>query len=801
MSVNLVPLNSFNQESSYIIQGGILNKSEILNSIYALIPELSIGKELPDLKCSRLLIELAIMRGFINSDRDNLIELITLLGNASFEFNIPLAFFKDSSSHQEEIELGLNFNIKENIYSEFSNHLEGAYPHLKPIKTSLNNYNLLQLACLTGNLNEFEILRKHPSLANYVQKHGAYLVYVACSMGHTGLVEALLKDDRIKKKDLNNRDRFGRSLFYTACCAGHLGVVQQLLKDDRIDLYQANQNGNTLFMMACLNGHDKVVKAFLEKSKTTAEALNLANDAGASPFFAACSKGHLGVVKELLEDPRIDLHQTIPQGDTPLLIACYHGYEEVVKAILKNKKIKGEALNQTNNFGESPFSVAYRKGHLEVVRQLLKDDRIDLHKVNQKNETYFLIACENGNEKVVEAFLENKQIKDETLNKINDTGESPFFVACRKGHLGVVKQLLEDPRIDLYRNGPNRVTPFLAACDHGHVGVVEVLLKDQRFNQDFNKENTYRKTPFESACEQGHLEVVKLLLSVGHPKIKLSSRLCKKVFARAGHNENLEVIKVLMEVPSQLQQPSYFINDGKWFKSLFRQFLFLKKAEVVQYLIGIGFRFALEEFFGGAWDIPKSNGKEMYKMLKDIIYGSFEVIRKNVTLLDNNKLYQNGKGLFDLMGKDKRVYEILVGAGLKGEFYLKKAAEQLLPPVHRGDQERIKHNLRFLRKDAVVYADPSVREELTRFVHDASLALRRGYLKVKNENEMVGPSISSQDREDAKNAARFFTIFKAVPREIQAILAHRVVNSPKDFIYEAGERSGISLLYAAILFS
>jgi ankyrin repeat protein len=572
-------------------------------------------------------------------------------------------------------------------------------------------------------------------------------------------------------------------------------LVQLLLKDSRIDINKASKNGETPFMLACYNAHDSIVEEFLKDRRITDEDLNKLNKSGESSFFYACAQGFDRLVQELIKDRRIDIHKVNQKNETPFLIACINGRDEVVEVLLKDDRVTKEYLNKKNNFGQSPFALACSSRHLGVVQRLLKDDRIDLHETDEDGNTPFSLACLNGRDQSVEALLKNERIKKKYLNKKNNFGQSPFFLACSMGHLSVVQQLLKDDRIDLHATDEDGNTPFMLACFNGLNKVVEVLLKDRRFDQDLNRVNNQGDSPFKLACEKAHPEVVKLLFSAGQMKIELNSDLYKEVFYNACYEENLEIMKVLVEeVPPQLPQPPYFVSDEIWFKSCFRQLLLSKKSEAAQYLISIGIRFALEEFFGGDWSISDPNNDEEYKMLKDIIYASFEAVRVNVTLLDRNELYQNRTGLFNIISQNEKARKILVGAGLKGEFYLKKAAEQLLLPACRGNQKRIKRNLKLLREEAVLYAEPSVRQELTSFVYAAGIAFAGGHLEVKNENEMIGPSTSIQDGEDLKNAARFFTILKAVPTEIQEILAHRVVNSPKDFVHVADQISGIKEL-------
>ena len=66
--------------------------------------------------------------------------------------------------------------------------------------------------------------------------------------------------------DLNSKDNFGRSAFCSACSLGHSEIVEIIMKNAvcmGIDLNINENSGGTAFHLACSEGHSETVKMIM----------------------------------------------------------------------------------------------------------------------------------------------------------------------------------------------------------------------------------------------------------------------------------------------------------------------------------------------------------------------------------------------------------------------------------------------------------------------------------------------------------------------------------------------------------
>ena len=123
-----------------------------------------------------------------------------------------------------------------------------------------------------------------------------------------------------------------------------------------------------------------------------------------------------------------------------------------------------------------------------------------------------IVACRNGETKVVQLLLERYNPEEIGLNIKDKFGTTPFMASCDDGHKDVVQLLLDHSgRIELNARDNDGWTAFMWACFNGHKDVVKLLL-DHSERIELNARNNFGMTAFMLACQVGHKDVVKLLL-------------------------------------------------------------------------------------------------------------------------------------------------------------------------------------------------------------------------------------------------------------------------------------------------
>jgi ankyrin repeat protein len=579
--------------------------------------------------------------------------------------------------------------------------------------------------------------------------------------------------DALKKVSKNNVTSWNRStLLHAICTIGNSDALRILLTKTNLDVNVQNEAGYTPLMLACANGHLELVEELLAAQGIN---INQAKQGYITPFMFACYLGKVKVVEVLLKDPRIVINQPDPQGWTFFMIHNINRNSRLVEVLLNDPRI---AIDLSVEGRQALFRVACANGHFGVVKQLLAVEGINVNQAMQCRWTPLMVACLYGHLAVVKELLKVKEID---VNQAGQGGETPLMGACKNGHLEVVKELLKVKEIDVNQAAQGGSTPFMVACLYGRLEVVKELLKVKGI--DANQARQDGCTPFVGACQNGQVEIVKQLLSHDSLKTKLTDINYKKAFERAIKipylNRGQEMVRLLVEnIPTCVN--TLFSNEQFGY-SLFTAVCKAKKADIAQYLLGTGFRSILEAFLVCDWFREIDNSEFKYSLLKNLIESSISVIRKDLALFDKKELFAYKNGIFKAMLQDDRAYQIVVGAGLKGEFYLKMGAKYLLKTKDR-KKVNIQNKLIELRRDALLHARPMMRQEHANFLFTLGIGLSDNYFKVKDISQIKENGISKQDKEDMKQSARFLTILKRVPDDVKWILACRAINSRKDFI-------------------
>ncbi|KAJ3268051.1 hypothetical protein HDV01_003509 [Terramyces sp. JEL0728] len=113
----------------------------------------------------------------------------------------------------------------------------------------------------------------------------------ACEFGNAGVVEALLKDDRIDPSTMSNEP------IRKAAKNGHLEIVEMLMSDKRVD---PGDKCNEALANSCYFGHYNVVVQLLHHQRVNPAA----NDN--EPIRLAALNGHCKIVECLLQYSRVN---------------------------------------------------------------------------------------------------------------------------------------------------------------------------------------------------------------------------------------------------------------------------------------------------------------------------------------------------------------------------------------------------------------------------------------------------------------------------------------------------------------
>ncbi|KAI9350723.1 ankyrin repeat-containing domain protein [Obelidium mucronatum] len=202
----------------------------------------------------------------------------------------------------------------------------------------------------------------------------------AVEYGHSDVVEALLKDDRV---DPSQRD--GNRMIKLAATFGRTAIARLLLKDSRVDPSVSN---NFAIVSAARNWACRHCGIVLVRS-----------------IRQASEEGHHLVVKLLMQDPRVNPSSG---NDFALVKACLFGHIQVVKLLLTDKRV--DPCSQL----QASLCYAARSGHSEIVQLLLSDERVDPSRYNQDA---LVVARESGQWDIA-SILESRIIENQLKKSV-----------------------------------------------------------------------------------------------------------------------------------------------------------------------------------------------------------------------------------------------------------------------------------------------------------------------------------------------------------------------------------------------
>lgn len=114
------------------------------------------------------------------------------------------------------------------------------------------------------------------------------------------------------------------------------------------------------------------------------------------------------------------------EKNTSLMLAAKHGFLSELQELIK----EGADINDTNKLGFNALMYAAFNGQLSVVQCLLSQKNIKVNAVNKFYDTPLILAVMHGDERVIDALLQNGA----DIHCKNDQGLNAAEVAAAHGH-------------------------------------------------------------------------------------------------------------------------------------------------------------------------------------------------------------------------------------------------------------------------------------------------------------------------------------------------------------------------------
>ena len=344
------------------------------------------------------------------------------------------------------------------------------------------------------------------------------------SYGHRGsycdcavcvLIENLEDGDHFQAKKAIEALRFdvnvpfegdGRTPLMIACELGHSNLVDVLVRDLKSDVNAANSRGETALMFAAKAKMVKMVMTLVNKYKANVDA---EDRNGSTALFYAISAKHVDVINVLLGTCKANVeHRMAEAGTRPLMVATQMGAVDIVNLLCSRHKAD---TNAHNSRGQTALMLACQKGHPDVVQALAgrHKARVDI----RCNEGMMALhyAALNGKHEIVDMLIgkygADVEARTTGLDELHSgrlfSGRTALHFAALCGSLDTVKVLVNKYDANVVAlDDVSGLTPLeLAQGADGNEAIIEILSDRSFIVSVRSKEGD--ATDIEADCEEG----------------------------------------------------------------------------------------------------------------------------------------------------------------------------------------------------------------------------------------------------------------------------------------------------------
>ncbi|XP_014641426.1 PREDICTED: protein TANC1 isoform X2 [Ceratotherium simum simum] len=347
---------------------------------------------------------------------------LLILGGANVNYrtevlnNAPILCVQSHLGHEEVVTLLL----------EFGACLDGM---------SENGMTALCYAAAAGHMELVCLLAKKGARVDHLDKKGQCALVHSALRGHGDILRYLLTCEWSAGPPQPGALRKSQALqqaLTAAASMGHSSVVQCLLRLEKEHETDVNGTdtlwGETALTAAAGRGKLEVCELLLEHGA----AVSRTNRRGVPPLFCAARQGHWQIVRLLLEHG-CDVNLSDKQGRTPLMVAACEGHLSTVEFLLS----KGAALSSVDKEGLSALSWACLKGHRAVV-QFLVEEGAEIDQTDKNGRTPLDLAAFYGDAETVLYLVE----KGAVIEHVDHSGMRPLDRAIGCRNTSVVVTLL-----------------------------------------------------------------------------------------------------------------------------------------------------------------------------------------------------------------------------------------------------------------------------------------------------------------------------------------------------------------------
>ena len=340
-----------------------------------------------------------MLKGFMSKKNYNELDLLTELLNPIFDQKKIDSVYKNSN-----IDLNWQNDDKETFL-----HISAKAGFLESVKwllgknvdteiQTLENETALFYALHSNNLPLIVLLVESGANVNHINIHNRSLIQETIIASNNRLVNYLIS----QSKNISNEDKYGNNLIFDAISNGNKEIISLVASLPEVDINHINHEGNTVLQQeVVLRNNNLAIDLMQLGADPTIQDKN-----GKNFLFYTVSKGFKNV--EILEkavELGCDIN-TRSSDNTTILIESINHF-----------------LNTPNE------NLEEKENHLLMIKELIAKG-VEIEAVDDKNETAFYAATRSADTKLIDIFINDKNI---SINHQNIHGETVLSVLILMG--------------------------------------------------------------------------------------------------------------------------------------------------------------------------------------------------------------------------------------------------------------------------------------------------------------------------------------------------------------------------------
>ena len=327
--------------------------------------------------------------------------------------------------------------------------------------TKSKDWSLIHIAARNGHseLLGFLLKRKETIRERRVEaksSEGATPLFEASRRGQIKALNLLLEANA----DINVTNNEGFTALHVAALEGHSGLVNTLLQNNKIrKVGETTKRGETALHLAVQESRESCVEVIhylasrIEVDARATATINKTLQKKCTALHIAVEKGNSHGTEKLLA-LQANPNTTTEKLDTALHLAARNGFKDIVDKLLA----KGGISSKRNRNKDMPLHVAIEnstknergeitvnKAVTETAKRLVEHDRTAVAWGNRGGDIAIHLAARKGNFPFLKfAHERNKAL----VNNQNHLGETALHLAAQMDHRRIVEYLLVDAQAD-----------------------------------------------------------------------------------------------------------------------------------------------------------------------------------------------------------------------------------------------------------------------------------------------------------------------------------------------------------------